>query len=115
MGLFLGFVRQSGTTRAGGPHRGASYARGAKRNRIDRPSRVILPPLSRYTFATWEDRPFGLALGTSAKLHHVILDVADGSPAYGNVNVGTLDIINSINGVAVQGLAHADVLAKLTA
>ena len=33
VGVFLDFVRRSGTTRT--PHGGASYVRGAKRNRID--------------------------------------------------------------------------------
>jgi len=32
--IFLDFVRRSGTTRTEGPHGGASYVRGAKRNRI---------------------------------------------------------------------------------
>ena len=32
VGIFLGFVRRSGTTRT--PHGGASYVRGTKRNRI---------------------------------------------------------------------------------
>ena len=35
VGIFLGFVRRSGTTRTEGSHEGASYVRGAKRNRID--------------------------------------------------------------------------------
>ena len=37
VGIFLGFGRRSGTTRTEGPHGGASYVRGAKRNRIGPP------------------------------------------------------------------------------
>ena len=36
VGIFLDFVRRSGTTRAEGPHGGALHVRRAKRNRIDR-------------------------------------------------------------------------------
>ena len=35
VGIFLDFVGRSGTARTEGPHGGASYVRGAKRNRID--------------------------------------------------------------------------------
>ena len=43
VGIFLDFVRL--TTRAEGPH--GAHVRGAKRNRIDRRSRIILPLLCR--------------------------------------------------------------------
>ena len=43
-GVFLEFVRLA--TRAEGPH--GAHVRGAKRNRIDRRSRIILPLLFRY-------------------------------------------------------------------
>ena len=49
VGIFLDFVRQPGTTCAGGPHR--AHVRGAKRNRIDRRSRFILPLVCRYKAA----------------------------------------------------------------
>ena len=42
-GFFLDFVRRSGTTRAEGPHGGASHVRGAKQIRIGRRPRFFLP------------------------------------------------------------------------
>ena len=45
VGVFLDFVRRSGTTRAEVPHGGASHVRRAKRSRIDRRARIILPRL----------------------------------------------------------------------
>ena len=41
VGVSLVFVRRSGTTRAEGPH--GAHVRGAKRNRVDRRSRMVLP------------------------------------------------------------------------
>ena len=45
-GIFLDFVRQSGTTRAEGPHVDPQHVRRAKRNRIDhsRAHGLIAPP-----------------------------------------------------------------------
>ena len=43
VGVLLDFVRRSGTTRAEGPHGGASYVRGAERNRVDCRPRIIVP------------------------------------------------------------------------
>ena len=52
VGIFLDFVRRSGTTRAEGPHGGALHVRRAKRNRIDRRSWIMLPLLCRYSVRT---------------------------------------------------------------
>ena len=41
VGIFLDFVRRSGTTRAEGPH--GAHVRRAERNRIDRRPQIILP------------------------------------------------------------------------
>ena len=57
--VFLNFVRRSGTTRAAGPH--GAHVRGAKRNRVDRRPRFILPPPCR------PDIPGGLTV--AAKVH----------------------------------------------
>ena len=56
LSIFVDFVRRPGTTRAEGPHGGASYVRGAGRHRIDhsRAHRLLhLPaPFRRYLVST---------------------------------------------------------------
>ena len=46
VGVFLDFVRRSGATRAEGPH--GARVRRAKRSRVDRHARIILPLLFRH-------------------------------------------------------------------
>ena len=64
VGVLLDFVRRSGTTRAEGPHGGASYVRGAKRNRINPPLGGIERPAAGTTWAARSSSGAGSSSGS---------------------------------------------------